>query len=248
MKRRNRSLSGALIAVFALPVFMGLLACIPTFPVPVGDPEKSTIDPYVSGIWLAEDEEAFWVFEPYDKRTWLFWAFALEDDDDFCAEKFASGMPQANEQSDDENEVSVYEEVMAELASYGTECFEVDRMPGAIKVWRTKLGGEWFMTWASLGVFNAETGFEEDEWWVFRIDKSIPGHLKLWFINTSHEAWDVFEDIEEDDITRRAVEKIIRRNADDEAFYTDDEALHFYRVLPEHLDLLADFLDEDPLG
>ena len=46
MNPRYRSFSGALIAIFAVPVFLGLTACLPTFPVPVGNPEKSRIDPY----------------------------------------------------------------------------------------------------------------------------------------------------------------------------------------------------------
>ena len=77
MQSRIRSVYGAIIAILALPVFMGLTACLPTFQVPIGDPEKSTIDPYISGIWLADEEEAFYVFEPYDKRTWLLTAFGL---------------------------------------------------------------------------------------------------------------------------------------------------------------------------
>ena len=69
MKPRNRSLTGAVIAVLVLPVFAGLLACIPSFPVPIGNPEKSRIDSDISGMWLSDDEDGIFVylFEPFDK-------------------------------------------------------------------------------------------------------------------------------------------------------------------------------------
>lgn len=240
MKSRTRSFTGAIVAVLALPVFMGLTACLPTFPVPVGDPEKSTIDPYISGIWLSEEEEAFYVFEPYDKRTWLLTAFGLDEDLESCGDE-----EKLEEDTDEEEEeLSYYDEMMADIAAFGTECFAVERGPGAIKVWRTKLGGEWFMTWESKGVFDAEKGFESDQWTVFHIDKSVPNQLRLEGINMEHDAWDKIDDVDEEDITRRVVEKIIRKHADEKEFYEDKAFLIYHRVLPEHFELIEDFLDE----
>jgi hypothetical protein len=54
-----------------IPIFAGLLACMP---VPVGDPERSRIDPELSGVWAMTEggaDSGNYLFRPYDKRTWL---------------------------------------------------------------------------------------------------------------------------------------------------------------------------------
>ncbi|MGI9222333.1 MAG: hypothetical protein ACR2QS_14995, partial [Woeseiaceae bacterium] len=242
MNPRYRSFSGALIAVFAVPVFLGLTACLPSFPVPVGNPEKSRIDPYISGIWMLEDENHFYVFEPYDKRTWLVSGVTIEEDDDYCEEKFATS--ELDEDLESHEEPDAYQELIDGLTRYGSECYESEREAGVIKAWRTKLGGEWFMTWEPLGAFDGEDGFGTDEWIVYGIDTSVSNQLRLKLPRDSHEAWDVFEDLEEDKITSRMVEKIIRKNADDEEFFGED-ALVFYRVLPEHYRLFDDLFDSN---
>jgi len=256
MKPRSRSLAGAAIAIFALPVFIGLTACLPTFPVPVGNPEKSSIDPNVSGIWLLADEESFWMFEPYDKRTWLLTAFEISEDLDSCEHADDTQNAGAAEESEtavgDDPEVEVakvsyYEEIMARLALLGSDCFEVERQPGAIKVWRTRFRGEWFMTWETRGVFDAERGFDPDEWIVWHIDTSAVDELRLGMIDTDNEIWDQIEEIAAEDLTRQDVEKVFRKHADEEGFYSDDDALIFYRVRPEHAALIADFVREGML-
>ena len=71
MKPNTRSITGALMMLAIIPIFAGLLACMP---VPIGDPERSRIDPDISGVWLLESEEEFdalYLYQPYDKRTWL---------------------------------------------------------------------------------------------------------------------------------------------------------------------------------
>ena len=56
------------------------------------------------------------------------------------------------------------------------------------------------------------------------------------------------EDVEDEDVTRRAVERVIRKNANKDEFYLEDAILILHRVLPEHYPLMEDFLGEDPLG
>ena len=244
MKSRIRSLYGVVIAVLALPVFMGLTACLPTFPVPIGDPEKSTIDPYISGVWLLDDDDIFYVFEPFDKRAWLLSAFDLSEDLESCEYEKPEEEALEEEIVEEDDELGYYDEVMANIVALGTECFEVEHGPGAIKAWRVKLGGEWFMTWEGKGSFSVESGFEEDEWMVFHIDTSEPGQLRLGWINMEHDGWDKLSDVDEEDVTRRAVEKIFRKHADEEDFYEDDAILIFHRVLPEHYGLIEDFIGE----
>jgi hypothetical protein len=261
MKPRSRSLTGAAIAVFALPLFVGLTACLPTFPVPVGNPEKSTIDPEISGVWLMADRDdaAFYVFEPYDKRTWLLTTVGVSEDLESCRDETVVAAQQPAEQVPaaanpevvaevevEQEEIDTYATSMANIAALGTDCFIVERGP-ILKAWRTRLGGEWFMTWEDKGVFDAERKFEPEEWAVFHIDKSVAGELRLGWINMDHEAWKKFDDMDEADITRRDVERIIRKHAGDADFYYDDDDdeddLIFVRVRPEHYELIADFLD-----
>ena len=147
MNPRYRSFSGALIAIFAVPVFLGLTACLPSFPVPVGNPEKSRIDPYISGIWMWEDEESFYVFEPYDKRTWILSAFEISKDLENCEEQFAAGEQEELDSDEPEVELNAYDALVLDLQRYGPDCYESDYEIAGVKVWRTKLGGEWFMTW-----------------------------------------------------------------------------------------------------
>lgn len=244
MKPRNRSLAGAAMAVFALPVFVGLTACLPTFPVPVGNPEKSTIDPAVTGVWLLEDEMSMAVFEPYDKRTWLLTITDIEEDPDSCRDGNSQREP---EEQAEALEPGHYDATMAYIAALGADCFAAERHPGAIKVWRSRFRGEWFMTWESRGVFDLERGFEPEEWYVFHIDTSVPGSLRLGWIDTENAVWDPLELLEEEEITRAAVERIFRKHADEEGFYTDEDALVFERVRPEHLSLIADFIDDGML-
>ena len=245
MNPRYRSFSGALIAIFAVPVFLGLTACLPTFPVPVGNPEKSRIDPYVSGIWMWEDEESFYVFEPYDKRTWILSGFEITEDVEACEEIFAAGEQEDLDSDEPEVELNEYDALVADLQRYGSDCYESDYEIAGIKVWRTKLGGEWFMTWEPLSVFDAEEGFGADEWIVFRIGTSEPDTLTLQWLDTDHAAWDPIEELDEADVTSRAVEKVIRKNADDESFYDQEAVMVFRRVLPEHYELFEDFIENN---
>lgn len=71
MNANIRSLSGAALMLVIIPIIAGLLACMP---VPVGDPERSRIDPQLSGVWATTEdgkESGHFLFRPYDKRTWL---------------------------------------------------------------------------------------------------------------------------------------------------------------------------------
>ena len=79
MRPYVRSATGVLLMLGIIPVFAGLLACMP---VPVGDPEKSRIDPELSGVWAVSGEGnsgPVYFLRPYDKRTWLIWATEVEE-------------------------------------------------------------------------------------------------------------------------------------------------------------------------
>ena len=71
MKPINRSLTGLGIAAILLPVVVSLVACLPVLPVPIGNPEKSRVDPEMAGVWFDVFQENLWLIEPYDRRTYL---------------------------------------------------------------------------------------------------------------------------------------------------------------------------------
>lgn len=71
MTPKIRSFSGAALMLVIIPIFAGLLACMP---VPVGDPERSRVDPELNGVWALTadgDDDGYYLFRPWDKRTWL---------------------------------------------------------------------------------------------------------------------------------------------------------------------------------
>jgi len=222
MNSRIRSASGAALMLLILPAIVGLLACLP---VPIGDPERSRIDPEISGVWVTLDltgDIGFYAFEPYDKRTWLLTGVPLEEGDDVDFGDYEpdtyAGLAELieNEPVGDDGATA------SEIVLY--------------KVWRTKLGGEWFMTWEPKAAFDDEH-FTPDTWFVFRVDKPDKDTLELLMVGG-----DKFfpDDLEK---TRRAYERVIRKNAKDPDLYADD-AVTLKRVRPEHLGFFEDLADE----
>jgi hypothetical protein len=232
MKPRNRSLSGALIAVLALPVFLGLLACIPTFPVPIGDPEKSRIDPEISGMWVGgvDGELTVWSFIPYDKRTWLMSWQIIEPLDDSCEP----------EESDPEKDYMSYQEIRDFLDYVGTACLNTQSFMNW-KAWLTELGGRRYVTLQNKSLAMFEELDEEEWWWVFGIELSKPDLLRVSEIDSEHE---VFSDIEEEKATRRKYERVFRKQSKNPEFYGSDP-IGMHRVQEDDLEMFAELLLDD---
>ena len=239
MKPFHRSLSGLVLAVLAAPIFMSLIACLP---VPIGDPEKSRIDPELSGIWVVTGgDPGIVLFEPYDKRTWLVTMVEFDWDDESC--------PDDTDNEEDPDET--YEALMAFIEAHGVECFVADDEVSVYKAWRTRLAKKEFMTWEMKGVFDDDRGFTPEFWWGFRIDKADDNEFALTLVDIDYDGFNDLEDLEllidqgppHDPKTlkaaRRAVEKVIRKNVDDEDLYGEGDALHFHRLSGEHLDLFG---------
>ena len=222
MRATIRSASGALLALFTVPVIIGLLACLP---VPIGNPERSRIDPDITGVWAwldAAEGVGFYTFEPFDKRTWLLSGIGIEEGREADLGDYA-------------------------ISSYGDFARFVDEVPvgddGATttevalyKAWRTKLGGEWFMTWEPKAVYD-EDGFVPDAWLVFRLERPDPDTLDLYMVDGDAE---VFKDVEK---TRRAYERVLRKNVHDENVYSEDP-IRLVRVRAEQLDFFEELADE----
>lgn len=220
MRPNLRSASGALLMLMIVPVIVGLLACMP---VPIGNPERSRIDPAITGVWLSLDgDPAFYVFEPYDKRTWLVTGIPLEEgaDADFSGYDFES--------YDDVARLMETEKVGADGATAtGVAIY---------KAWVTKLGSAWFMVWEPKTRISEEN-FQSDYWWVMRFDKPVGDVIELSLVDGEDE---VFKDVEE---TRRAYERVLKKNLDNEDLFSD-EVIRMQRVQEQHLRFFAELAEE----
>ncbi len=221
MKANLRSASGALLMLIIIPVIIGLLACMP---VPIGNPERSRIDPEITGIWayLNDGDTSFYVFEPFDKRTWLLTGVPLEEGDnaDF-----------------DDYDLDSYDGLadLMQTETIGEEGATATEMV-MYKAWMTKLGGVWFMTWEPKGLFGSEQ-FAPETWYVFKVDKPDSDTLELRFCCDD----DFFpDDIKE---TRRAYERVIRKHAKNPDLYAEDPMI-FKRLRDEHTDFFEDLARE----
>ena len=208
-----------------IPVFAGLLACMP---VPIGNPERSRIDPDISGVWVQEldgEFDALYLYQPYDKRTWLVVGATLEEGAAYQGESF---------------DIETSEDALRVLADHHVgEDGITSPTTIAIKAWLTKLGGERFMTWEMVGGFNPDGTYKPEMWYVFRVEKIDKDHLELYMVNGEHEAFDDIlkpADYEGDDYVKamrrkweRALAKVAK-HVDDDDLYAER---HTLRRLPE---------------
>ena len=71
---RARTIAGLALFAGLAPFLLALMACLK---VPVGNPERSRIDPALSGVWRADHGQSgtllgeLWIIEPWDARTWI---------------------------------------------------------------------------------------------------------------------------------------------------------------------------------
>ncbi len=231
MTPKTRSLGGAALALVLIPIFAGLLACMP---VPIGDPERSRIDPELSGVWAVltpsstVDEAIFYIFEPYDKRTWLVTGggIAVRDDSDspdYDLTSYDGFIELASTELDDESPV-----YLDEIVVY--------------KAWLKKLGGEIFMTWEPKIALDDGIA-EPDVWLVYRISKDGPDKIRMQMIDGES---DLFDDVKK---TRRAYEKVISKNADNPELYGYSEEkgseafITFARVQESEMDFFENLLE-----
>lgn len=216
MNARTRSISGALMMLVIIPIFAGLLACMPEY-VPLGNPERSRVDPEMTGIWWVDSSEhlvgPIIVLQPWDKRTWLVVSIGFEDS---YHGEFA------------EDEMSEYEEFLAMLdhPEFDEEDLEVALF--VYKGWIAKLGGETFFTWEMRGLPDDEEAALEPWWWYdFRVDRRSNDRIEMRLIDPGFPA------LEEAPETKRAWEKVVRKHVDNEALYLPD-SLVLSRVKEEH--------------
>jgi len=206
-----------MLALVIIPIFAGLLACMP---VPIGNPERSRVDPELSGLWTfhGDDEEIYVILlEPYDKRTWL--GLMIEPTLD------SENMPA-------EFDTSTYEGLVAAMRdeAAGYSLISADEVL-LYKIWLTKLGGEQFMVWQPKGFFE-DSEFGADYAYNWHLQKTNDSRFELNFLADDHPA---IKDVMED---KKLLERAIRKHASDPELY-DEDTYFFTRVNSSDEDIFA---------
>jgi hypothetical protein len=225
MNARLRSFSGVALMVLIIPVFAGLLACMPEH-VPLGNPDRAKLDPDISGMWIVTGEEDFGtvaVFQPWDKHTWHVTNIVIDGGVD--ADLSAVDLQTYN------GVIGILENEMSDSGGY-----EVDGIL-VYKAWLTKISGEPFMTMDVRGLVHEDGSLDSIITLDYRLRKTSPDEFSLQMINEDFEA------LKDAPKTPRAWEKVIRRNKDEEELYDGDVAT-FHKVRPEHIEIVADLVME----
>ena len=182
-----------------LSVVVALEACQSgNLGVPIGDPERSRINPQLSGVWYVshpEDETklAMFMADPYDERTWLVRQISLDP-----------GIPVPA--SPDGLEAWLKFEMKEVLVC------------NAMKTWTTRLGGVEFVVAEPQFELDAQHGFLADGWIVYRLEMQSPDLLGLTLLDSEFKAAEDGPELYEIKTTREA-ERVIRRNARNPALY-----------------------------
>ncbi|MDJ0750776.1 MAG: hypothetical protein QNJ11_14920 [Woeseiaceae bacterium] len=233
MTSRTRSMIGALMMLAILPILAGLLACMP---VPIGDPERSRIDPDINGVWVMDEEGDFvlYAFQPYDKRTWLVTVAKVEAGPDLEGEP-----PETNS----------LESLLQALDTHAIGRDGITSPDTVVyKAWLAKIGGVRFMTWEQMGGFDDAGNFTPTFWFVFKVIKPNADRVEFHMINPEHDGFDHLvmpDDYEGDDYARdmrRKWERALRKVAKDEELYTDP--LVMTRLPDEYLDEASELFQE----
>jgi len=227
MRPNFRSISGAALMLVIIPIFAGLLACMPEY-VPLGNPERARIDEDMSGMWFVADYESeeligqFVFLEPWDKRTWLVSNVAIGD--------IFSTDPSTYDEF-----VDLFGHPELDLEDFGLGLLQY-------KGWLVKLGGETFMTWELRTLFdNTDQLLEPWFWYDLRVTERTPDRMVLHLIDPD------FPPLKEAPAERRAWEKVVKKHADNEKLYYEDEVV-LERVKEDDLELFVELLSHALLG
>jgi len=226
MKARTRSISGAVMMLVIIPIFAGLLACMP---VPIGDPDRSRIDPAMSGFWImGEDGDIggeLYLFRPYDKHTWL--VIGLE-------------LGLGKDATFDADEINSLDDLVAALRAHpvGTKGFVANHSI-IFKGWLAKIGGRRLVTWEPIGDIHYPDSFSPEHWYVFTVDERRDDYYQMHMLAPDDKVFEALIEAQEDDDdwdpwkARRQWERALRRNIGNPDLYSD-ETYEMHR-LPDDL-------------
>ena len=228
MRARTRSISGALMMLVIIPIFAGLLACMPEY-VPLGNPERARIDPDMTGLWYSPESELFIghlsFLQPWDKRTWLMVTAYVDVNAAFAAD----------DEDPDKYDPDTYDGFINVISEATRDEVEVAFVTH--KAWLVRLAGETFLTLELRGIPDEEsTSLEPWYWHDLRIDEKTADRIAMRPIDPG------FPPLEEAPQTPKDWERVVRKHVDNESLYMDEQ-LVLQRVKPEDEELVADLLE-----
>jgi hypothetical protein len=199
---RARTIAGLVLLAGLAPFLLALMACLK---VPVGDPEKSRIDPALSGVWRVEhngkSSDSLWIIEPWDARTWIVTMLDARDDD-----------------SADEAAATTPRDVLTLLESSGPESID------AYKAWLATFGGVRFLVLEPKSPIRDLMGEKPEFWPTFKVQPTTAGRVELRLV--------IGKDIDKAKTTAQA-EAILRKHARDPALYGDGSESYVLLRVPE---------------
>jgi hypothetical protein len=226
---RYRSLAGLIVALLVLPVLLGTSDCVTR--TPVGDPERSRIDPRLTGIWLSdrwssESAAEIWIFEPYDARTWLVTRITVKAKED-QAPKAAAPQPESAESTVSPPQEEIVETAPRQPNVDVLRILSTLRAPDShsasmttFKGWLATLGGQRFLVLEPRIGPSSKREFQSREWMPMRVQ--LQGQrLLLSLVKTDTDDLNTVT-------SRQKAEQIIARHAADKEFYDDA----FAKLLP----------------
>ena len=234
MTKNVRSISGAVLMLIITPIFVGLLACMP---VPIGDPERSRIDPSLSGPWVMDDgsDSNLYLFQPYDKRTWLVVGAKIEE---------------GGEAKIDDLDIKSADDFFAALRTYSIGDDGITSPTTiAFKAWLTTLGGEQFMTWEPVGGMNNDGSFTPEYWFVYRVVKDTDDRVILYVVNPEYEGFEGItapDNYEGDDYVgdmQRTWERALKKHAKDPELYIEEPWV-LHRVPSADIEKASELFEE----
>jgi hypothetical protein len=204
-RSRARTFAGLVLLAGLGPFLLALMACLK---VPVGDPEKSRIDPALSGVWRVEQNgkssESLWIIEPWDARTWIVTTLDAKDDDS------------ADEPTDEA--ATTPRDVLALLESNGLESID------AYKAWLATFGGVRFLVLEPKRPLHDLAGEKPEFWFAFKVHKATAERVELLLA--------IGKNVDEAKTTAKA-EAILRKHARDPALYGDGSESSVLLRVPE---------------
>lgn len=229
MKARTRSISGALMMLVIIPLFAGLLACMPEY-IPLGNPERARIDDAMTGLWFSSGDDEFVgnviFLQPWDKRTWLSVNIGIGLLEDLDPEVYDPG----------EFDMTTYAGFVKVLDEVGLRAEEFEIAVITYKVWLARIAGETFFTWELRGLPVPEEGGLEPWYWLdFRIDEKSGDRIAMRLIDPD------FPPLREAPETKKGWERVVRKHVDNELMYLEDPTV-FKRVDPEHEKLFMELI------
>ena len=199
---RARTIAGLVMFSGLVPFLLALMACLK---VPVGDPEKSRIDPVLSGVWRVEyngrSSDSLWIIEPWDARTWIVTMIDAKEDE-----------------SSDEAAATTPRDVLTLLESNGLKDIY------AYKAWLATFGGVRFLVLEPKRPLHDLTGEKPEFWYALKVQKPTAERVGLLLA--------IGENIDEAKTTAKA-EAILRKHARDPALYGDGSESYILLRVPE---------------